>query len=101
VAAAQSQRLYSGVGIFNWYYPSSPPQILRRPGVDLERGGLMCVVCCAGIVSFWFWLPHYSTRIIERISELRVLGFVRTRAFIYLCAGAFQLPGARSRLVLV
>ena len=31
MAAGQSQRFYSGVGIFNWYYPSSPPQILRSP----------------------------------------------------------------------
>ena len=36
VAAGQSQRFYSGVGIFNWYYLSSPPQILRRPAVHLE-----------------------------------------------------------------
>jgi len=35
--------LYSGVGIFNWYYPSSPPQIPRAPGVELERGGLICM----------------------------------------------------------
>ena len=26
VAIGQSQRLYSGVGIFNWHYLSSPPQ---------------------------------------------------------------------------
>jgi hypothetical protein len=36
VAVGQSQRLYSGVGIFNWYYLSSPPQNLRCPVVDLE-----------------------------------------------------------------
>jgi hypothetical protein len=41
VAAGQSQRLYSGVGIFNWHYPSSPPQILRFPMVPLERRGLI------------------------------------------------------------
>jgi hypothetical protein len=35
-AAGQSQRLYSGVGIFNWYYLSSPPQILRCSGAPLE-----------------------------------------------------------------
>jgi hypothetical protein len=40
VAVGQSQRFYSGVGIFNWYYLSSPPQIPRRRGVDLELGGL-------------------------------------------------------------
>jgi hypothetical protein len=40
VAVGQSQRLYSGVGIFNWCYLSSPPQILRFPGVHLESGGL-------------------------------------------------------------
>jgi hypothetical protein len=38
VAVGQSQRLYSGVGIFNWYYLSSPPQILRAPRVELESG---------------------------------------------------------------
>jgi hypothetical protein len=36
VAAGQSQRFYSGVGIFNWCYLSSPPQILRFPVVRLE-----------------------------------------------------------------
>jgi hypothetical protein len=29
VAAGQSQRLCSGLGIFNWCCFSSPPQILR------------------------------------------------------------------------
>jgi hypothetical protein len=42
VAAGQSQRFYSGVRIFNWYYLSSPPQILRAPGVELETRGLIC-----------------------------------------------------------
>jgi hypothetical protein len=39
----QSQRfyskmgyIYSGAGMFNWYYLSSPPPILRRPRFDLE-----------------------------------------------------------------
>ena len=41
VAAGQSQRFYSGVGIFNWYYLSSPPQILRFPVVELETRGLI------------------------------------------------------------
>ena len=43
MAAGQSQRFYSGVGIFNfnWYYLSSPPQILRIPVVELETRGLM------------------------------------------------------------
>ena len=41
VAAGQSQRYYSGVGIFNWYYLSSPPQSLRPPVVHLELGGLI------------------------------------------------------------
>ena len=43
MAAGQSQRLYSSVGIFNfnWYCLSSPPQILLLPGVDLERKGLV------------------------------------------------------------
>jgi hypothetical protein len=31
VAAGQSQRFYSGVGIFDWYYLSSPTQILLLP----------------------------------------------------------------------
>jgi hypothetical protein len=42
VAAGQSQRFYSGVGIFNWYYLSSPPQIPRGSMVLLESGGLTC-----------------------------------------------------------
>jgi hypothetical protein len=41
VAAGQSQRFYSGVGFFGWYYLSSPPQILRVPWFDLELGGLV------------------------------------------------------------
>jgi hypothetical protein len=36
VAAGQRQRLYSGVGIFNWYYLSVPPQILRGREAPLE-----------------------------------------------------------------
>jgi hypothetical protein len=36
VAVGQSQPLYSGVGIFNWYYLSSPPQILRCRRARLE-----------------------------------------------------------------
>jgi hypothetical protein len=32
VAAGQSQRFYSGVGIFNWYYLSSAPPELPGPG---------------------------------------------------------------------
>jgi hypothetical protein len=38
VIVGQSQRLYSRVGIFNWYYLGSPPQILLRPEVELELG---------------------------------------------------------------
>jgi hypothetical protein len=41
-------RFYSGVGIFNWYYLSSPPQILRRSMVDLESGGLIWCLCSRG-----------------------------------------------------
>jgi hypothetical protein len=39
--ARERSPLYSGVGIFNWHYLSSPPQIPRAPWVGLERGGLM------------------------------------------------------------
>jgi hypothetical protein len=40
-AAGQSQRLYSGVvGVFNWHYLSSPPQVLRFSQFGLEIGGL-------------------------------------------------------------
>jgi hypothetical protein len=39
VVAGQTKRLYSGVGIFNWYHPSSPPQVLRPSRCPLERGG--------------------------------------------------------------
>ena len=41
VAAGQSQRFSSGVGVFNWHYLSSPPQIPQGPGVHLELGGLI------------------------------------------------------------
>ena len=50
VAAGQSQRFYSGVGIFNWYYLSSPPKTLLRPVVDLERGGLTYYTVILGVV---------------------------------------------------
>ena len=40
VAAGQVQRFYSGVGIFNWHYLSSPPQIPQELGVPLESGRL-------------------------------------------------------------
>jgi hypothetical protein len=43
LAAGQSQRVYSGVGIFNWYYLSSPPQTLLRPGSGLEWGWLIYI----------------------------------------------------------
>jgi hypothetical protein len=36
VAVGQSQRLYSGVGLFNWHYLSSPPQIPRLSRVVLD-----------------------------------------------------------------
>jgi hypothetical protein len=39
VAADQSQRCYSGVGIFNWYYLSLPPQIPRFSRFVLELPG--------------------------------------------------------------
>ena len=35
--AYESSYLY---GIFYWYYPSSPPQVLRLPRPPLETGGL-------------------------------------------------------------
>jgi hypothetical protein len=41
VAVGQSQRFYSGVGVFNWYYLSSPPQNLRVSEAPLESGGLI------------------------------------------------------------
>jgi hypothetical protein len=41
VAAGQSQRFYSGVGIFNWRYLSSPPQIPRVSRYHLETRGLI------------------------------------------------------------
>jgi hypothetical protein len=44
LAKGQSQRFYSGVEIFDWYhwyYLSSPPQILRFPGLHLETRGLI------------------------------------------------------------
>jgi hypothetical protein len=37
----ENRIIYSGVGIFNWYYLSSPPQILRGPGVHLESPRLI------------------------------------------------------------
>jgi hypothetical protein len=50
VAAGQSQRFYSGVGIFNWHYLSSPPQMPQGPGVELEAGGLKW----RGFLIIWF-----------------------------------------------
>ena len=42
VTAGKSQRFYSGVGIFSWYYFSSPIQIPLCPGVPLESGCFIC-----------------------------------------------------------
>jgi hypothetical protein len=36
VAVGQSQPIYSGEGVFNWYYPSSTPREFRMGGVQLE-----------------------------------------------------------------
>ena len=49
MAAGQSQRFYSGVGIFNWHYLSLPPQILRVPGAPLESKGLIYIYICTYI----------------------------------------------------
>ena len=43
VTAGQSQRFSSGVGIFDWYYLSSPPQIPRFSRVDLESRRLISI----------------------------------------------------------
>jgi hypothetical protein len=53
VAVGQSRRLYSGVGVFNWYYLSlsSPPQILRFPRCHLESRGLRYKMRCYIIFS--------------------------------------------------
>jgi hypothetical protein len=59
VAAGQSQRFYSGVGIFNWYYLSSPPQILRGSRFDLELRGLMWHVAVLLLLS----LPYLTSTI--------------------------------------
>jgi hypothetical protein len=59
MAAGQSQRFYSGVGNFNWYYLSSPPQVLRGPRVGLERRGLIDM------------LPYYTN---TRPVSIMVLG---------------------------
>ena len=40
---ASGYMLYPGMGAFNWYYPSSPPQIPRRSVVHLELGGLIYI----------------------------------------------------------
>ena len=54
MAASQSQRLYSGVGIFHWHHLNAPPpQILRTPGIDLGRTGL---------ISFGFRSPQLAVR---------------------------------------
>jgi hypothetical protein len=52
VAAGQSQRLYSGVGIFHWYYLSSPPQIPRGPRPQLERRGLIFLATLMWVLFF-------------------------------------------------
>jgi hypothetical protein len=61
VAAGQSQRFYSGVGIFNWCHLSLPPQVLRPPVVHLEsrrltwdlgrRTGIMLVEMPVSVLS--------------------------------------------------
>jgi hypothetical protein len=43
------------VGIFNWYYLSSPPQILRCPEVHLETGGLKYIYIYIYIIIIVTW----------------------------------------------
>jgi hypothetical protein len=43
MAVGQRQRLYSGARMFTGNYLSSPPQIPRIPGVELELSSLMSV----------------------------------------------------------
>jgi hypothetical protein len=51
MAVGQRQRLYSGVRLFTGNYLSSPPQILRIRGVQLERTPLAYIVAqnCPGL----------------------------------------------------
>jgi hypothetical protein len=48
----QEKARYSGVGIFNWYYLSSPPQIPRGSRFDLEIGGLVYILYCVAYVIY-------------------------------------------------
>ena len=66
VAVGQSQRLYSGVGMFNWYYLSSTQGSYRTPGFDLELTGLSSMNisgCHKGVdlesMSLAFCQPRY------------------------------------------
>jgi hypothetical protein len=65
VAAGQSQRFYSGVGIFSWYYLSSPPEIPRVPVVDLKLGGLTLhtYMVTAKQCAVLAWYVQYGVRV--------------------------------------
>ena len=52
----QEKARYSGVGIFNWYNLSSPPQILLRPVVHLEWRWLIW-----DLKRFCFYVPGTGT----------------------------------------
>ena len=58
MAAGQSQRFYSGVGIFNWYYLSSPPQIPRPPVVHLGTRGLIYALNLTYLYGYCYVYMH-------------------------------------------
>ena len=62
VAVGKSRRLYlySGVGIFNWYYLSSPTQIPRRRGVPLETRGLTSATLIQVAPPGYFFMCFYN-----------------------------------------
>ena len=52
------------MGIFNWHYLSSPPQIHLRPGVGLEAGGLISNtnIILYAVFGVWYIIKRAAER---------------------------------------
>jgi hypothetical protein len=70
VAVGQSQPLYSGVGIFNWYYLSSTPRELRAWQAELEWMSLIYVSpplsrLTPGVFYSYFYNYNHARRLLR------------------------------------
>ena len=86
VAVGQSQRLYSGVGMFTRYYLSSLPQKLRVRGVQLE---LNSVIFDRFTSETAIWIRKWLKMSVETSRKPQLEQFFKARAMgvvIEICA---------------